>query len=79
MVYALLRPFLMAMDAEYAHGLTIKALKKGWVKGVVDQDDPILATKLGPLSLANPIGLAAGFAKNAEVMDAMLGLGFGFV
>lgn len=79
MLYSLIRPFLMAMDAENAHGLTIKALKKGWVKGAAGQDDPILATKLGPLSLPNPIGLAAGFDKNAEVMDAMLALGFGFV
>ncbi|MGD8325540.1 MAG: quinone-dependent dihydroorotate dehydrogenase [Sphingomonadales bacterium] len=79
MLYSLIRPFLMAMDAEDAHGLTIKALKKGWVKGRVGGDDPILRTKLGPLDLPNPIGLAAGFDKNAEVMDAMLGLGFGFV
>jgi len=79
MLYTLIRPFLMAMDAEDAHGLTIKALKKGWIKGQMSEDDPILRTRLGPLDLPNPIGLAAGFDKNAEVMDAMLGLGFGFV
>lgn len=79
MLYSLIRPFLMAIDAEDAHGLALKALKKGWVKGQGHADDPILRTKLGSLELANPIGLAAGFDKNAEVMDAMLGLGFGFV
>ena len=79
MFYSLIRPILMSMDAEDAHSLTINALKRGWVKGAAGEDDPILCTKLGPLELPNPIGLAAGFDKNAEVMDAMLGLGFGFV
>lgn len=79
MLYSLARPFLHALDPETAHGLTIKALKSGLMGRMKDGDDPILTTTLAGLRLPNPIGLAAGFDKNAEVMDAMLGLGFGFV
>ncbi len=75
--YALLRPLLFALDPETAHRLTIKALKLGLLPPA-GADDPILATTLAGLKLPNPIGLAAGFDKNAEVPDAMLRLGFGF-
>lgn len=78
LAYALARPLLFALDPERAHGLTIAALKAGLgPQGKVD--DPILTTRLAGLTLPNPIGLAAGFDKNAEVPDAMLRLGFGFV
>jgi dihydroorotate dehydrogenase len=70
---------LHALDAETAHGLTIAGLKLGLGPRPKASDDPILATEIGGLSLANPIGLAAGFDKNAEVPDAMLRAGFGFV
>lgn len=76
--YALARPLLFALDPETAHGLTIKALKMGVIPAA-GADDPILATTLAGLSLPNPIGLAAGFDKNAEVPDPLLRLGFGFV
>ncbi len=78
LAYALARPLLFALDPEIAHGLTIKALKLGLLP-LAERDDPILATTLAGLKLPNPIGLAAGFDKNAEVPDAMLDLGFGFV
>lgn len=78
LAYALARPILFALDPETAHGLTIKALKLRWLPAA-PADDPILATNLAGLALPNPIGLAAGFDKNAEVPDAMLRLGFGFV
>ncbi|MGH7022826.1 MAG: quinone-dependent dihydroorotate dehydrogenase [Caulobacteraceae bacterium] len=67
------------LDPERAHGLALAGLKAGF--GPVDRDppDPRLATSLAGLPLANPIGLAAGFDKNAEVPDAMLRAGFGFV
>ncbi|MFC3712469.1 quinone-dependent dihydroorotate dehydrogenase [Sphingoaurantiacus capsulatus] len=78
LAYALARPLLFALDPEVAHGLTVKALKLGLLPPAAP-DDPILATTLAGLNLPNPIGLAAGFDKNAEVPDAMLGLGFGFV
>ena len=78
LAYALARPLLFRLDPERAHGLTIAALKAGLgPRG--GADDPILATNLAGLALPNPVGLAAGFDKNAEVPDAMLRLGFGFV
>lgn len=78
-LYPLARPFLMAMDAEQAHNLTIAALKTGLVPGGSRRDPDSLATRVFGLDFSNPIGLAAGFDKNAEVPDAMLKLGFGFV
>ncbi|MFY8092023.1 MAG: quinone-dependent dihydroorotate dehydrogenase [Niveispirillum sp.] len=78
-LYPLARPFLMAMDAEQAHNLTITALKTGLVPGGSRRDPECLATRVFGLDFPNPIGLAAGFDKNAEVPDAMLKLGFGFV
>jgi dihydroorotate dehydrogenase len=70
---------LHLLDPEDAHGLTIAGLEAGL--GPVDRSrpDPVLATSLAGLSLASPIGLAAGFDKNAQVPDAMLASGFGFV
>jgi dihydroorotate dehydrogenase len=78
-LYPLARPFLMAMDAEQAHNLTIAALKTGLVPGGSRRDQDVLATRVFGLDFSNPLGLAAGFDKNAEVPDAMLKLGFGFV
>ena len=81
-MFAALRPLLFALDPETAHNLTLAALKTGQGLGLVPAapaDDPILATELAGLHLPNPIGLAAGFDKDAEVPDAMLRLGFGFV
>ncbi|MCA3255354.1 MAG: quinone-dependent dihydroorotate dehydrogenase [Alphaproteobacteria bacterium] len=77
-LYPLVRPLLFALDAETAHGLTISALKTGLAPRAAAHD-PVLRTRLAGLELPSPIGLAAGFDKNAEVPDAMLGLGFGFV
>lgn len=74
-----LRPLLHCMDAEAAHGLTIKALKTG-LAGSAKISSPFnLAVSCFGLNFENPLGLAAGFDKNAEVPDAMLALGFGFV
>ena len=70
---------LHAFDPEDAHGLAIKGLKLGLGPRDAGPDDPILAIQLAGLSLPNCIGLAAGFDKNAEVPDAMLAAGFGFV
>jgi dihydroorotate dehydrogenase len=77
-MFALARPLLFALDPEVAHNLTMAALKTGLIPAA-PADDPILATELAGLRLPNPIGLAAGFDKDAEVPDAMLKLGFGFV
>src|SRR5258705_83432 len=55
------------------------ALKHGLVGAHAEFDDPILRISVWGLDFANPIGLAAGFDKDARVIDAMLSLGFGFV
>jgi len=77
--YSLLDLALSRLDAEAAHGLAIRALKTGLLPGDRRADAPSLTTKVWGRSLPNPIGLAAGFDKNAEVADAMLALGFGLV
>ncbi|MGF1641496.1 MAG: quinone-dependent dihydroorotate dehydrogenase [Rhodospirillales bacterium] len=78
--YRLAWPLLRLIDPEAAHRLTVAALKAGLVPHPPPPaDDPILATTLWGLAFANPIGLAAGFDKNAEVADRMLAQGFGFV
>jgi dihydroorotate dehydrogenase len=77
-VHALATRALRGLDPEDAHGLAIRALKArlGPVGGA---DDPILATEICGLKLPNPVGLAPGFDKNAEVFGPMLRAGFGFV
>jgi dihydroorotate dehydrogenase len=77
-LYPLARPLLRCIEPETAHRMTIGALKLGLVRGANEPDDPILATTVLGISFPNPIGLAAGFDKDAEVPDAMLALGFGF-
>ncbi len=69
---------LRCLDAEDAHRTTIAALKLLPPRAPA-QDDPRLAVSAFGLSFPNPVGLAAGFDKDAEVADAMLGFGFGFV
>lgn len=78
-LFPIVGPVLRSFDPETAHGLTIKALSSGLMPPVREKDDPILRTRVMGLDFANPVGLAAGFDKNAEVVDAMLRLGFGFV
>ena len=70
---------LHVFDPEDAHGWAIRGLKWGLGPRDGQPDDPILAVKLAGLDLPNCVGLAAGFDKNAEVPDAMLAAGFGFV
>jgi dihydroorotate dehydrogenase len=78
-LYPLLRPLVFALDAERAHRLTIRALKALPASAPPAAADPVLATRVAGLDFPNPIGLAAGFDKDAEVPGQMLGLGFGFV
>jgi dihydroorotate dehydrogenase len=77
--YRITRPFLNLLSPEAGHRLAIGALKTGLLRAAPWRDDPVLKTKLWGLDFPNPIGLAAGFDKDAEVADAMLALGFGFV
>ena len=75
---SLARPMLRMLDPEDAHRLAIHALRfPPFVKLVAD--DPRLAVRAFGLNFPNPVGMAAGFDKHAEVPDALLKLGFGFV
>lgn len=70
---------LHKLDPELAHGLSIKALKFGLVPLPGPVTSPRLATNLAGLTLANPIGLAAGYDKNAEALTPLAKSGFGFL
>ena len=77
MIYPLIRPALFRIDAEAAHGLAIAGLKL-----LPNGAPPVagaLATTVAGIAFANPLGMAPGFDKDAEVADAVLGLGFGAV
>jgi dihydroorotate dehydrogenase len=77
--YSLIDLFLSRLDAEAAHGVALRALKSGLLPSDPRADPSSLTVRVWGRSLPNPIGLAAGFDKNAEVPDAMLALGFGLV
>ena len=81
-MYGLARPFLFGLDAERAHGLGLASLEAAYRTGL----NPLLSRKPAPLrtrafgiDFPNPVGLAAGLDKNGAHIDALLGLGFGFV
>lgn len=78
-LFTLAKPVLHRIDAETAHGLTIHALKTGLIPCSVRPVDPKLKVTLWDRVFPNPVGLAAGFDKNADVVGPMLKLGFGFV
>lgn len=69
---------LFALPPETAHQLSIRALEKNWVPPVGSFDDPRLRVKIAGLEFPNPVGLAAGYDKNAQVIDPLLRMGFGF-
>jgi dihydroorotate dehydrogenase len=71
-------PLLTRLDPELAHTLTIKALSR-FDQLAPEPDDPRLRVQALGLDFPNPIGLAAGFDKNAAATEAMLSFGFGFV
>jgi dihydroorotate dehydrogenase len=69
---------LFALSPEDAHELTLKSLEMGIYPRPAAPDDPSLAIDLWGLRFLNPIGIAAGFDKDARVVDAVLGMGCGF-
>ncbi|MEQ8226851.1 MAG: quinone-dependent dihydroorotate dehydrogenase [Rhodospirillales bacterium] len=73
-----LMPALRCLDAETSHGLAIAGLRMGMVPPVPTSDRPVLASRIWGMDFSNPVGLAAGFDKDARVPRAVLGLGFGF-
>jgi len=77
--FVLVKPLLHRLDPETAHEWTLRALEMGLVPGQPPDDDPLLATELLGRRLASPIGLAAGFDKNARVFGRMFRQGFSFV
>ncbi|MDQ8756996.1 quinone-dependent dihydroorotate dehydrogenase [Sphingosinicella sp. LHD-64] len=77
-LYSLVRPLAFALDGEAAHRLTIRSLKLA-PAGRPAKADPVLKVNVAGLDFPNPVGLAAGFDKDAEVWRQMLGFGFGFV
>ncbi len=77
-LYPFLRRLAFALDAETAHRATIAALSLAPTLPL-PSFDPALGCTVAGLRFPSPVGLAAGFDKDAEVPDAMLGLGFGFV
>jgi dihydroorotate dehydrogenase len=76
MLYRLIRAALFTLDAERAHGLALAALKLGPEGRRAVPGGP-LAVRVAGLDFPNPLGMAAGFDKDGEVADALLGLGFG--
>ncbi len=76
--FSLLRPIIFRIPAEPAHRSTIRALKLVQ-PGSPAAPTPTLAQRIGGIVFPNPVGMAPGFDKNAEVPDAMLSMGFGHV
>jgi len=80
-MFSVLRPFLFNLDPETAHDLAIKSLKLNLLPRQMFEveDEQMLKVELFGKNFPNPIGLAAGFDKSAEVYNSLLKLGFGFV
>lgn len=77
-LYVLIRPLLWALPPETAHQATLKILAAGLGGRQRDADPAILRQRIWGLDFPNPVGIAAGFDKEAQVPDAILNLGFGF-
>ena len=80
-MFSNLRSLIFKLDPETAHSLAIKSLKFNFVPNILyeDKNNPLFKTRLFKKDIENPIGIAAGFDKNAEVYNSLFKLGFGFV
>ncbi|MCB1531663.1 MAG: quinone-dependent dihydroorotate dehydrogenase [Alphaproteobacteria bacterium] len=78
-LYAAARPLLFTLEPEKAHALTLKLMKSGLMPSCKPVENPALEQVLWGLKFPNPLGLSAGFDKNAEVVGPAFKLGFGFV
>ncbi len=74
----LLKPALFSLSPELAHSLSIRALKTGLLPSCPQKSTPQLEISLAGLDFPNPLGIAAGYDKNAEVPSQLLKIGFGF-
>ena len=80
-MFSLLKPFLFKIDPETAHDLAIKSLKYNFLPEDIFKvaNEDILETEVFNEKIKNPIGLAAGFDKSAEVYNSLFRFGFGFI
>mgnify|MGYP006271570559 CR=1 FL=1 len=78
-LYPIIGPLVRTLPSETAHNLAIRALERGLVPSVAAADPASLRVELWGMTFTNPMGLAAGFDKNARVVEPMLTQGFGFV
>ena len=80
-MFSKFRSLIFKIDPETAHNLAIKSLKLNLTPNLKDQNknDPMFKSTLFGKAMDNPIGMAAGFDKNAEVYNSLFKLGFGFV
>ncbi len=78
-LFDLALPLMRLLPPETAHRATLRALAAGLAPRTVPTDAPSLGVKILGRNFPNPVGLAAGFDKDAEVVDAMFAFGFGFV
>ena len=78
-LYGLGQALLHALDPERAHDLAVKSLELGLYPRAAAPDDPRLAQEVWGLKFRNPLGMAAGFDKDARVWAPLLATGFGFV
>ena len=80
---ALARGLFFRVDAETAHGVSAAALRQHWLwqrlAPLLSVRDPALRTELAGLPLRNPVGVAAGYDKNCEMLPSLAALGFGYV
>ena len=80
-MFSILKPYIFSLDPEVAHDLAIKSLKANFLPASLFtvKEEELLETNLFKKKIKNPIGLAAGFDKSAEVYNSLFKLGFGFV
>ena len=80
-MFSNIRSLIFKLDPETAHNLAIKSLKFNFIPSMPDENegDPMFKTEIFGKDIENPIGMAAGFDKNAEVYNSLFKLGFGFV
>ncbi len=80
-MFSLIKPFIFKFDPEMAHDLAIKSLKYNFLPEDVFkvENEDMLETKIFKTNIKNPIGLAAGFDKSAEVYNSLFKFGFGFI
>ena len=80
-MFSILKPFIFKIDPEMAHDLAIKSLKYNFLPEEIFkvENESILETQIFDTKIKNPIGLAAGFDKSAEVYNSLFKFGFGFI